>query len=210
MKENSIKIKLIKYLYRGSKDAVLSSEFSFEHGNRRADLVCQSEGFATAYEIKGAGDSIARLPSQVDSYRKYFDRVYIVCEKNHLASIRQVIPGSIGIYIVSEEGVFRVRKAGTLKRHNKVSLASTLSIPELKMLTSTSRNMSKVMMCELLARQQTLDFIRNKSREAFYIKFKYGSDLLRKEASYIFTSDDVALIMKPLRDTPIASRTTKF
>lgn len=210
MNENSIKIKLIKHLYHGLKDAVLSSEFSFEHGNRRADLVCQSEGVATAYEIKGAGDSIARLPSQVDSYRKYFDRVYIVCEKNHLASIRKVIPSSIGIYIVSEEGIFRVRKAGAIMRHDKLSLASTLSISELKVLTSRSRNMSKVMMCELLARQQTLEFIRRKSREAFYIKFKYGSDLLRKEASYNFTSDDVALITKPLRDMPVASRTTKF
>lgn len=91
MKEIEIKKLLVKHVLSLYKDVTVGAEVPFNYGSRRADVISIHNGMATAYEIKGAGDTIERLSYQIKSYKDYFDFCFIVCEKSNLQQIRKVV-----------------------------------------------------------------------------------------------------------------------
>ncbi|WP_390899973.1 sce7726 family protein [Yersinia aleksiciae] len=61
-------------------------------------------GTSTAYEIKTELDSFDRLDSQLSSYQKVFEHVYIVIPPTKLKLAECSIPSNIGIIILTEKG----------------------------------------------------------------------------------------------------------
>lgn len=68
----------------------------FRIGPSKADLVILN-GTGTVYEIKSERDSLARLPSQLENYRKAFARTYVISGENHLDQIMDSVDDSVGI-----------------------------------------------------------------------------------------------------------------
>lgn len=89
----------------------------FRAGKAKADVVILN-GTSNAYEIKTELDSLYRLESQISSYRKLFDRIYVVTNPRDLRKISCVIDDDIGILCLSElRSLETVREATSNERN---------------------------------------------------------------------------------------------
>lgn len=64
-------------------------------------------------EVKGDGDSLSRLKSQLRGYLKYFHSVYVLCSPRHLKGVLKVVGNNefsnVGV-IYFENGEFIIKK----------------------------------------------------------------------------------------------------
>jgi hypothetical protein len=67
----------------------------------------------------------------MDSYKEYFDYCYIVCVNQNLDAVRKKISTNVGIIVVDDISVKRIRKS-VLPGKKKLCLASTIPVNELK------------------------------------------------------------------------------
>lgn len=196
MTEIEIKTLLVKYLLMTHKEFTLGAEVPFQFGERRADLAVFDAPYLYAFEIKSARDSTARLGYQIDSYKKYFDYCYIVCEESNLSDIRRVTPESVGIMVIKNNGIIKVRKSRLFKKLDKTSLLSTLPVTKLREISKNRSIRSKAELCNYIARNKKLADIRKESRNDFINRYSVVSRLLRQETTASLNSDDIYTITK--------------
>lgn len=87
--------------------AVMLTEFRV--GTSKADIAVLN-GSSTAYEIKSERDSIKRLESQIEDYRKVFAQVNVISGENHLKAIAKSVPDDVGLMILSNRHQITVIK----------------------------------------------------------------------------------------------------
>ena len=90
---------------------MLINEFTVEGSSRRADLVIVDRKLH-AYEIKSNADSLARLPGQVNTYMRHFDKVTIVTACRHTEHVLRSTPESVAVISVDDRGVFKTLRRG--------------------------------------------------------------------------------------------------
>ncbi|RFS22914.1 sce7726 family protein [Aeromonas dhakensis] len=73
----------------------------FRAGSSKADLVILN-GTATVYEIKSERDSLARLATQVDNYKRVFAKVNVIASEMHLNGILETVPDDVGVMCLSK------------------------------------------------------------------------------------------------------------
>lgn len=77
----------------------------------KADVVVLN-GTSTVYEIKSERDSLVRLPSQLDSYRRSFACVNVITSAEHAHHVAQIAPKDVGVLILNNRGqISETRKA---------------------------------------------------------------------------------------------------
>ena len=90
--------RIIKYFLlnklMGLKENIVAFEMCV--GPSRIDI-CRINGHTYAYEIKTEYDTFKRLQTQLPTYRKYFDYVYVVTPLNRVDDLVQNIPSDCGI-----------------------------------------------------------------------------------------------------------------
>jgi hypothetical protein len=92
MDENDIKaavLSRIRKQSRGRALPIVTSEFSLKGTGIRADLAILNGQF-TGVEIKSSGDTLKRLPSQMEGYARYFDHTLLVVAPKHLRGLRDI------------------------------------------------------------------------------------------------------------------------
>ena len=210
MKEMDLKIILVEHLlkYPTSNDQIINSEYSFQFGSKRADIVIVNGDVATVFEIKSERDNTEKLATQVENYKKYFDYCYIVCEKSNLKNIRDKIPLSIGIVVIGDS-VEYVRRAKKRKRLNKLSLASTLSTRTLNKISSKS-HYDKFSLCQQVSKEQTLSYLRALSREGMRNSVSAIYTQFIKDIGDIITADDIYLLSRAQATNIIINNQSKF
>ncbi|QYJ87523.1 sce7726 family protein [Shewanella mesophila] len=196
MTELEIKKLIVRYFLEKYENFVVGSEFSFQFGERRADLALLDDGYLTAFEIKGSRDTVSRLSYQIESYKKFFDFCFVVCEPSNLAEVRATISRDVGILLVERGTITHVRQSKQFKRHDKRVLSSALSVQKLSALSKGSNLRSKHELCEYVSKNNTLDSLRQLSRNDFNERYGVASKLLKQEATLHLTSDDIYTITK--------------
>lgn len=73
----------------------------FRAGSSKADLVILN-GTATVYEIKSERDSLARLASQVENYKRVFAKVNVIASEGHIDGIIETVPKDVGVMCLSK------------------------------------------------------------------------------------------------------------
>lgn len=76
------------------RTACMLSEFRI--GSSKADMIILN-GTGTVYEIKSDRDSLTRLKSQVENYRKAFTKVYVIAGSMHLEDVINKTHEDIGV-----------------------------------------------------------------------------------------------------------------
>ncbi|MDN3628646.1 MULTISPECIES: sce7726 family protein [Vibrio] len=196
MTELEIKKLLVRYFLEKYENFVAGSEFSFQFGERRADLALLNAGYLTAFEIKGARDTVSRLSYQIESYKKFFDFCFVVCEPSNLAEVRATISRDVGILLAVSDGITHIRQSKHFKRHDKMVLSSALSVQKLSTLSKGSNLRSKHELCEYVSKNNSLKSLRLLSRNEFNERYGVVSRLLKQETTLHLTSDDIYTITK--------------
>ncbi len=89
----AIVLNRLRELGRIDRKSCLASEFRLGRTGVRADLAIQSDQLI-GVEIKSELDGLRRLPTQMDTYRAYFDCTILVLATRHLRAIdRQQLVG---------------------------------------------------------------------------------------------------------------------
>lgn len=99
MRETEIKQALQNTLLGLSNNTILE-EVEIYGGTYRADMVDASE--MHCYEIKSAGDTLARLIRQGNAYCRVFDKITLVTAECHLNKALTIIPSWWGVIVVYE------------------------------------------------------------------------------------------------------------
>jgi len=197
MKEIDIKLKIVEFLLNSEPaDTYLAAEVRFSFGSRRADIVSISSDIATVYEIKSEKDSVERLVYQIDSYKEYFDYCYIVCVNQNLDAVRKKISTNVGIIVVDDINVKRIRKAKRIARQEKLCLASTIPVNELKKIVMNKKGLSKYELCISLANEKKLAEIKSLSRKFLLNNIMKNFDIFHDEIGDILSPDDILTITR--------------
>lgn len=93
--------------HMGDAETVIFEELGVLHGFSRVDLAVVN-GELHGFELKSNKDTLARLPDQVESYGRVFDRVTLVVGERHLRCAVEAVPDWWGIRVArTESGKFR-------------------------------------------------------------------------------------------------------
>ncbi|MCK6735511.1 sce7726 family protein [Enterobacter bugandensis] len=80
-------------------------------GSNKADCVIVN-GHTVCYEIKTEFDTLKRLPEQISTYLKVFEKVNVICSENHIANVISLVPENVGIFKLTDKNALKeVRKA---------------------------------------------------------------------------------------------------
>ena len=93
--ETLIKSSFADHLIKHTRNQI--TLFEFPLGRSRVDM-CKINGSSIAYEIKTDLDSLLRLEKQISDYMDIFDETYVICSKNKLRKVLEVVPVECGIY----------------------------------------------------------------------------------------------------------------
>ncbi|MDB5819159.1 MAG: hypothetical protein JWQ11_2799, partial [Rhizobacter sp.] len=114
------------------RGAAFISELHIDGFARRADLVV-ANGKLAAFEIKTSRDTLARLPGQLQSYRRFFEQVTVVCAEKHLAGVMALAEESVGVWVVTPANRLQpIRKAQALSLSKLEDWFSFLPVDELR------------------------------------------------------------------------------
>ncbi|MFJ3114905.1 sce7726 family protein [Pseudomonas protegens] len=130
IREKEIKAALIDWLYaRGMvRDAVVINEMVVANWARRADLAL-ANGRLYGFEIKSEFDSLKRLPGQIESFRRHFDKVTVVAASKFVPEIVRSYPVEVGVlevYLKSGRVTLRQVRAGRIEEVKEQQVIASL------------------------------------------------------------------------------------
>src|SRR5216683_3218702 len=82
--------------HRDDPETLVIEELGLNHGATRVDVAVVN-GELHGFELKSARDTLGRLPLQVTTYNRVFDRVTLVAALRHLEKASQMIPSWWGL-----------------------------------------------------------------------------------------------------------------
>lgn len=95
----------------------------FRIGASKADMVILN-GCGTVYEIKSDRDSLVRLESQIENYRKAFNKIYVIAGSAHLEDVLDKTSEDVGVMnLIRWNRISIVREA---KENNNYLCAATI------------------------------------------------------------------------------------
>lgn len=101
----------------GAGDLVVD-EFLLAYGAARADIALVN-GHLEGFEIKAGNDTLVRLERQIEAYDRVFEFSWVVTTREHLASVRDLVPKQWGLMVASSDGVTgSLRRVRTAKRNS--------------------------------------------------------------------------------------------
>jgi hypothetical protein len=103
-------------------------------GTTRADVVHITEAFMHGYEVKGDGDTLARVENQLRCYAEVYDFVSFVVTEKHLPKLLPRLPDWVGVLVAETEGgaLRQHRPAGYNATVQRAPLAALLWVEEIK------------------------------------------------------------------------------
>lgn len=107
---------------------LIVNEFDVCRGINRVDIAVIN-GKIHGYEIKSEQDTLERLPMQIESYNKVFDRMTIVISEKHVDKVVAIIPEWWGIY-----SVVKSKKQLILKKRRGARVNKNIDILEVAQL----------------------------------------------------------------------------
>ncbi|HEJ4043556.1 sce7726 family protein [Pseudomonas aeruginosa] len=204
--ETKLKAAVVDRLFSSGvldEDAVLVTELTVDNWAHRTDIVL-ANGRLWGFELKSERDTLTRLPAQIESFSKHFEKFVLVVDEKFEAQAELLIRSvsGAGLWISREKGKLteKIRpRAAPLAKKNSISL---MTVSELRKLLSEcghhglkgKRRSELVDIAENLSPKTLADG----AREAIKARFKrvHQRFLLQREA------------IGSLKALPLLTRTT--
>ncbi len=90
--------KVLKRFHNQNKTRIID-ELGVTHGTQRIDIAVIN-GQLHGYEIKSSRDDLSRLPAQIKSFSKCFERLTVVTAEVHLKKVMESVPDFVGVILV--------------------------------------------------------------------------------------------------------------
>ncbi|HDX2805576.1 TPA: protein cII, partial [Escherichia coli] len=119
-----------------------------------------------------------------------------VCVNQNLDAVRKKISTNVGIIVVDDISVRRIRKAKRIARQEKLCLASTIPVNELKKIVMQKKGLSKYELCVSLANEKSLAEIKSLSRKFLLNNIMKNFKIFHNEIGEILSPDDILTITR--------------
>lgn len=121
----AIRMALESLVRESDPSTCLIPELGVRGGSARIDLAAVGSELV-GWEIKGARDSLVRLPRQVELFSQIFGRLTLVAPERHLSAAVPQVPDWWGLISVKGEELRMERRAKRNPRPDGVALAELL------------------------------------------------------------------------------------
>jgi hypothetical protein len=170
--EARLKAAVIDKLYLSShvdRDAVLVSEMVVDNWSRRADVVL-ANGKLWCFEIKSEMDSLSRLPGQIDTFARSFEKLIVVVARKFEAAARELLPDGVGLWVEDGDGILKERVRPKVMALSKEAAIIAMTAAELRRLLACNGmaptgDAQRAQLCELAACLPASD-LANAARDA--------------------------------------------
>lgn len=115
-------------------DAVLISEMTVADWTRRADVVL-ANGHLWGFEVKSEADNLTRLPGQLETFQRHFEKLVVVIAKRFESAVSGMIPPGVGIW-VEDDGEIKQKVAPRCFKLTKRAYLSLMTATEIAKLLS--------------------------------------------------------------------------
>ncbi|MBN1042547.1 hypothetical protein DVW07_10800 [Clostridium botulinum] len=107
---------------------LIVDELDVCRGISRVDIAIIN-GKLHGYEIKSEQDTLERLPMQIDSYNKVFDKMTIVAGEKHIKKVLDIVPEWWGIYCVGKnKNKIILKKIRSAKINKKIDITEVAQL----------------------------------------------------------------------------------
>lgn len=127
-----LKSRLIDFILKQGDDMLIGNEIMYGTKRKVVDLLIVRNNKLIAIEIKGNSDDLRRIQEQVGECRKIFDYVIVCTTDIHAEKIKEYISDDVGIYVIREKNVTKIRSSKKQKTQNKQEMLYTMNAKYLR------------------------------------------------------------------------------
>lgn len=151
MKDNSslclnsaeyLKSQLIDFFILQMDDILIGNEVMYGVNRRVVDLLLVNNDNLIAVEIKGENDDLRRIQEQIEEYKKIFDYIIVCTAETHLDKLMKITTTDVGIYILTELGIQKIRKPKKQYKQDKLEMLYTMNSKYLKTVYNIKSNLN--------------------------------------------------------------------
>lgn len=193
-----IKALVIDLYIKEEKNILIGNEVMYGIKRKVVDLLILSNNRLIAIEIKGDNDSLKRIEEQVEEYKKIFDYVIICTTDVHLKKLENVLSKDIGIYLVREDKIIKIKKPLLQKKRDKSEMLHTINTKYLKQLSN--KNMHSLNSDEIRSyySQKSIEKIHQILYFYLSIKLEYKYKIFMSDRGKYTLIDDIPLLSSNL------------
>ena len=172
---------------------LFGSEIMYGKNKRSSDLVLIN-GSVTGFEIKAENDNLTKVRSQLNDYKKVFDRQYLVVTENHLVKAFGIIKPNEGLIVVKQDGTIKVLKPSEkLTRQTKEDLLESMPLAYLKSIFKLPSLLNAFEARRILKRR-SLDEIKTAFKEFLTKILEPRNEVFLSEKGTITHFEDIRLL----------------
>lgn len=172
----TIKASVIDWLIAKQTNILIGNEVMYGSQKKMVDLLAIINNKIIAIEIKSASDKLNRLSEQVQEYNKIFDLIIIVSSLSHEERIKSIISKGVGLYIINNNKVTKVRSPLINRRQDKLEMLYSISstflkkqYPQYRALNSDEIRLFLSKKKKTMIHQLLLSFYQHRLSERFHI-----------------------------------------
>lgn len=193
-----LKSRLIDFFIQQANDIIIGNEVMYGINRRVVDLLILKGGYLIAVEIKSDNDDLRRLNEQIEEYRKIFDYIIICTTKNHLERLFSCISDDIGIYLVMEGIVKRIRKPKKQRKHDKMDILYTINANYLSKSQNLKRKFNSDEIRKYVYKQKGIKEIEGLLYGYLHSKIKEKYLLFLSDRGTFTHTDDIPILSSNL------------
>lgn len=194
-----LKSQLIDFFILQMDDILIGNEVMYGVNRRVVDMLVVNGNNLIAVEIKGENDDLRRIQEQVEEYKKIFDYIIVCTVKAHLDRLVKITTTDIGIYILTEGRIQKVRKPKKQYKQDKFEMLYTMNSKYLRTVNNIKSQLNSDEIRVLLAKKS--------SKEIKHILCEYFSGKIEKRYK-LFIADRG--IKTHIDDIPLLSSNTEI
>lgn len=193
-----LKSRLIDFFIQNNNNIIIGNEVMYGISRRVVDLLILEDRGLLAVEIKGDNDDFRRLDEQIKEYSKIFDYIIICTTKKHLERLLAYIADDIGIYLVIEDVVKRIRKPKKQRKHDKMDLLCTINAYYLNQSLDLKGKLNSDEIREYIYKQKGVREIERLLYTYLYSKIKDKYLLFLSDRGTFTHADDIPILSSNL------------
>lgn len=195
------KLRLLRWLLPQIEgEEIIAAELPFRDVGRKADMAILSPTRLHVIEVKGSRDNLDKLEAQAQDYLVAFLAVDLALATRYVGPGRSILPASVGILELSEEGIIRRRMPAIRKVLTKEGALNWLHAKDLQSLLGHKyRGLDIVSLRELAKDKLDAKTLTSAASAVAYRRSKDRYDAFLAERAELLTLDDVAVLQQPTR-----------
>lgn len=188
-----LKSRLIDFFIQQFNNIFIGNEVMYGIKRKVVDLLIIKNNQLIAIEIKGDNDDLRKLQEQINECKKIFDYIIVCTTKTHLEKLNQIISDDIGIYLITENSIKKIKTPQKQNKQSKIDILYTMNSKYLKTELNINKKLNSDEIRELVAKKN-MNYIHKLLCQYFSLRIKEKYQLFLSDRGIITHIDDIPIL----------------